>query len=287
VSAAALPTAGLIVGMGSAAVVIGRASWAGLLATIGSRWQTSRRINRLACGMTLSYVESLFGVAALARAQPEVNLTEHVFYTPHAFVQVLIDADDVVVRFSITVTDDRFRFRTRDLTFDLVQLRLGKSRFASLDRLPSDGYQVSLGARRFSYVEAHSFGNPGAYQQYLLAYNDSGIGTHAIGLVHQLGLIGQRSGVFADDGSATAGGSAHVAQLDEFRQKTVVNTLTVVAGLARPDLCKIMSAGVDMDHVRVFRPSGSQRRRQRRRGRKIMRQLKRVQAKRRETSTSP
>lgn len=35
---------------------------------------------------------------------------------------------------------------------------------------------VSIGARRFHVSDEHYFGNPGAYQKYLLAYNDQGVG---------------------------------------------------------------------------------------------------------------
>jgi hypothetical protein len=40
-----------------------------------------------------------------------------VYRQKHAWVQVLIDENDAVIRFSITVTDPRFKFTVKNLTW--------------------------------------------------------------------------------------------------------------------------------------------------------------------------
>jgi len=44
-------------------------------------------------------------------------LRELIYRTKHAWIKILADENDTTARFSITVTDPRFRFPVRDLTF--------------------------------------------------------------------------------------------------------------------------------------------------------------------------
>jgi hypothetical protein len=225
-----------------------------------SRRDTAGRLNMLACGQPLAFVESLFGPPALSRKHGE-GLTEYVFYTPHALVQLL--ADDVVGtrRLSITVTDRRFALDVRDLTFDQADVHLGESKFWNLQEARS-GRLLWIGAHRFSYVEAHHFGASGADQLYLFSFNDAGVGDFDHAALQEIGLTNLQEGVFGDEATKPEAHSA--VNLHSFRSATTVNTLTVVGALAEPGLTQLMAHGADLDYVRVFRPSTTRTRDRRR-----------------------
>jgi hypothetical protein len=204
----------------------------------------------LACGQPIALVASLFGPAVLRRKHPE-GVTEHVFYTPHALVQILADDTAVTQRWSITVTDDRFPLRVRDLTFGQTDLRLTRSRFWNLTE-EEGGQRLGTGACESCYVEAYGYGEAAANQRYLFAFNDAGVGDFDGEGLKESGLVRFQEGVFAEhtDPHARA-----IVRLSTFRSSTSVNTLTVVGASAEPALTTLLPYGVELDHVRVFRPA--------------------------------
>ncbi len=211
----------------------------------------------LACGQPIAYVISLFGPPALSRTH-DGDLTESVFYTPHALVQLLSDEAIGTRRLSITVTDERFALRVRDLTFDQTDVRLGKSKFWNLTH-DETGHVVDVGAGRLNYVEGHYFGEPGADQSYLFAFNDVGVGEFDDAALRGVGLTSLRDGIFADEPAPVDVQGAD--RLRSFRSATTINTLTVVEAAAAPALIRLLPHGIDRDYVRVFRPAVPGRRR--------------------------
>jgi hypothetical protein len=174
--------------------------------TAGSRRDLARRLNELAAGVTLRYVEERFGTPAFSRtivlprqsstgavrpqrrtlreiavvvagtgataastqnttgqahARPGApcdgqSFRELVFREKHAWIQVLADDNDAVARFSITVTDPRFRFPARDLTWGHLAVRLGRSRFSDVrEGLSVSGRSLRIGAHNHEYAEAY------------------------------------------------------------------------------------------------------------------------------------
>lgn len=125
-----------------------------LRATVFSRMELRQKLDQLACGVPVEYVTSLFGAPTFRTARPEAagklaDATEPIFRARHAWLQVLVrNAGAAVEAFSVTVTDPRFRYRTRYLTNEQVDLRHGASRFAEL-RGPVDGWSSRRSARRF------------------------------------------------------------------------------------------------------------------------------------------
>ncbi len=90
--------------------------------TLGSRRDETGKLNRLACGVTVDYVDSLFGpppfrfsgpVDKAAQAPGVTLLSERIYRLKHAWLRVTAGFDGSVRAFSITVTDPRFRFRHR------------------------------------------------------------------------------------------------------------------------------------------------------------------------------
>ena len=118
--------AAAIVAVGGAAIAIYRAMARLYRQTVGSRRALARQLYQLAAGTTIRWVEERLGTPAFTREfQAMPGVREMVYYTRHAWVQVLADTDDAVVRFSITVTDPRFRFQIRDLANHPVPFGLG------------------------------------------------------------------------------------------------------------------------------------------------------------------
>jgi hypothetical protein len=88
------------------------------------------------------------------------SFRELVYREKHAWVQVLADDNDTVARFSVTVTDPRFRFSVRDLTWGHLAVRLGYSRFSDVrEGLSTSGRSLLIGAHNHEYAEACWFGN--------------------------------------------------------------------------------------------------------------------------------
>lgn len=273
---ASLP-GGLAVGASAAAILVAAAgicrwsaSW--YRRTIGSRRDLASQLNQLAAGVTTRWVEERLGAPAFVRAVDSgaaagrQATTELIYRARHAWVQVLADREEAVVRFSITVTDPKFRFSTRDLTHYQLDLKLGRSRFSEIRTefgTPS-GCSLRVGAHNFEYSEAYYFGNPGNYQHYVFSHNDSGTGRfdpYAGG-----GPTWCQDGVLKFNAPPREGHPVFdpkARYAAEFRRKTIVNTLTILGPWRKwPDLAE--PRGPDSNHVRVLLADPRERRRRHR-----------------------
>lgn len=228
---------------------------------MGSRRDLSGRLTELATGVTTRWVEARLGVPVFVRSFPrevtsstELDARKELIYrTRHAWVQVLVNDDDAVVRFSITVTDPKFHFPTKDLTLGNLDLRLGDAYFHDIrSEISPQGRSLSIGARRFEYAEAYYFGNPGNYQHFVVSYNDAGVGTfHTppldVARTFQEGALApgneQASGM-----SDTLGDAPFILDL---RARTTINTLTILG--PHSDLEDLAAPrGADYDQVRLL-----------------------------------
>jgi len=205
--------------------------------TVGSRKTVRRQLDGMACGVTLAYVENRLGHPAFRR--PCFDLVELTWRLPHAWFCGLV-SDDSLVSFAVTVTDPRFGYDCRHLTFGNLPVTLGRDTLAAG---PEPGKTtVSVGARRFYVTDEHYFGNPGAYQHYLLAYNDQGVGS----------LVADTVSTDATSPS-TAPDPAETARV---RAGTTANTL-IVGGAYDDRAWRLWGfPGVDGDFVRTLRATG-------------------------------
>jgi hypothetical protein len=297
--------------------------------TIGSRRDLARRLNQLACGVTLDYVKERLGIPAFVRPFGQVQrreaatpprpparnllrvlagahgdavrvsgiprqegladcggagtkpLRELIFREKHAWVQVLADESDAVTRFSITVTDPRFQFSTRLLTWGHLSVRLGRTPFSDV---PEEGFtlrgqSLRIGAHNHEYAEAYYFGNPGQYQHFVLSSNEMGTGDFGYAIQGN-GPSFTRSGLLAEDSPLPEARRqefdprAEYAQI--FRRTTTINTLTVLGptGNQAPGMLA-EPRGPDSLHVRVLVPGRRERREIQRRIQRINKQLAR------------
>lgn len=280
-----LATAAAVVAIGGGAA--GLYNWSGNLyrQSVGSRRDHAKRFNQLAAGVTTRYIEERFGapafvgvfaVPAAATMIADPKLTEQVYHTKHAWLQIITDKRDVVVRFSITVTDPRFGFQIRDLTFGLLEARIGHSRFSEIKAISSpEGTSLSIGAHTHEYAESYWFGNPGCYQRFVLSHNDAGTGSFGVPKI-----------IWFAEGVLKFGDQTppEFPERQQFRAQTVVNTLTVLGAGATARLAdpggvtadpaqegRALSAllgqprGPWIDSVRVLIPDARSRRQLRRR----------------------
>jgi hypothetical protein len=259
--------------------------------TLGSRRDLAKRLNQVAAGVTTRYLEERFGAPAFVRASripmEMVDgtigglLTEQVYRTRHAWLQVLTDEHDAVVRLSITVTDPRFHFQIRDLTRYNLDVDLGHTRFSGVQH-PPDGRSLWRGARRYHYSESFWFGNPGNYQRFVLSKSDAGVGGFGT-MALPSGIAGSYQDGFLQDadrghvpppppGIPPFDPAARYAR--EFRSETVINTLTILGPGYGPGTLAD-PRGADLDYVRVLVSGPWELRQMRRRARQLRRLVKR------------
>jgi hypothetical protein len=300
----------------------------------GSRRDLAKRLNQLAAGVTLQYVEERFGTPAFVRAvtpaaappnvpaspsrtqpvrallhtlgefqrveseapsvlsqrivrapdrpAPGRPVRELIYHEKHGWVQVLVDADDAVARFSITVTDPKFRFSTALLTWGHLQVKLGRSHFSDLpiERFSAEGRSLRIGAHNHEYAESYWFGNPGQYQRFVLSANELGTGDFGYSIEREGGPGYFRTGMLAHEYQPLAGQQpefdAAAPYALHFRAATTINTLTVLGPAGRPeDLME--PRGPNSNHVRVLVPNRRERREIKRRARQANMQLRRTQ----------
>lgn len=246
----------------AAAVLTGAALLAGayratkilLQRTILSRRYLAGRLNQLACGTTTEYTDSLLGPPAFRRAIPgDLHYEEHIYRTNHAWVQTIIRTTDKSVEsFAITVTDPRFAFRTRDLTNNNLDIRLGHTLFKDIGHEP-DGYRIWWGANRFIHAESHFFGNPGNYQTYVLARNDAGTGQ--ISVTSTDPHAGKwETGRLQQAADARPSWDQPPCWVKKARARTAINTILICrhSGPNQPIPLSLKFIGVDNGTVRVL-----------------------------------
>ena len=203
------------------------------------------------------------------------SFRELVYREKHAWVQALIDENDAVARFSITVTDPKFKFSIRDLTWGHLAARLGHSRFADVQPgLFPDGCSLRIGAHNHEYAEAYWFGNPGNYQHYVISSNEISTGEFDFSIQLQ-GPSRHCAGTLAVDNPLLGGRPEFDPDAPyerRFRAETTINTLTVLGPhRLRVDLAE--PRGPDSNHVRVLVSGRLEQRQIRRRLRRANRQM--------------
>lgn len=205
-------------------------------------------------------MDNLLGIPAFRKtisfgieAPPAI---EHTYATKHAWVQVTIGAqDNVVLCFAITVTDRHFRFRTRDLTFGQLDIRLGHDRFDALNHQPT-ATRLVRAARRYHYAESHWYGNPGGYQTYVLAAIDSGIGWHRAAHAQPAGRAWATKGFQTTSGPILPVENEVPEDLAVWRRGLRVDTLRVIGPTHLSGTLVSEWPGADLDQVRLLRPAG-------------------------------
>lgn len=201
--------------------------------------------------------------------QLRVEMSEVIWVDRHYYVQALVDGDESVLAFAVTTRHRRFRpkyegpsppswlerarilsrFRRGGYTRQpLLTVRLLKTRFAALDNTPRATF-ANLGLRRFNYAEAHWFGNPGAYQHFVLAWNDAGASSS--GWPDPTLIFGEGMGVFRTGAWAAGPHPPSPNEVLDFRRQSTFNTYAVVGPRFHIEDFPV-SFGPDLDEVRTI-----------------------------------
>jgi hypothetical protein len=221
------------------------------LDTFGDNSINYAKIQSLATETQIDYFSAVLGAPAF-KNHDYTNYFEYIFVHPKYYVQALTDTDNKVLLYSVTTRvsgfNPTFRIGGIDATtgkeFEVV---LGKTKFDELPFKPIklDGDQ---GARRSYYREKYYFGNPGFYQNYDFAYNDSGYPKCQEVVPYD---------IIPDDESLDGKDTDKLpVALKHFRSVCVVNTFSVSTFTAGPkeDVDnQISDIGPDYDQVRVLK----------------------------------
>ena len=274
--------AAAIVAVGGGALGLYRGAMKIYRQTAGSRRDLARRLNQLGAGVTVRWVEERFGTPAFARAFAPAGdgqvaglapMRELVYRSRHAWLQILANEHDAVVRFSVTITDPRFGFQVEHLTNGQLKVRLGRGSFAEIKAWGEPGGRnLRIGAHNREYAEAYWFGNPGNYQWYVVSHNDAGTGAFRFSLERD-GPAWVREGVlkFGDPPVEVRPFDPGASYALKFKAGTIVNTLTVLGPLQKTEVLT-EPRGPDSNQVRVLVPGVRQRWKIRRRIRRLIRQ---------------
>jgi hypothetical protein len=226
--------------------------------TLGQRGVLYNALDRLAVEAQLAWFsEQLRMQPAVRRAAGEYfeNLYIHRF----AYVQAFTDAHDRVVSYAVTTRSKEFRptvWGTTAATASVGKKSLGKSAFGEIGMIGLvNGVNVSRGARRFWYAESYWFGNPGNYQDYILAYNDAGFTPKDS--LHEIEGLFPGSPVGGLSYGQAFGGTATDDEFNAYMQSEGVRTFRRTAkpntyGVTAPFGGVPTPMGPDKDTVRVI-----------------------------------
>jgi hypothetical protein len=199
----------------AAAVPFGVSTRNWWMRSFGSRRQLSKRLSKVAVGVTLDYVKSLFGTPLMQKdAYNVAGAVDYIFMTDHAWIVARIRSGEVLA-WSVTVTDKRFKVDLGNLTFGLVKGKRGRSRFSDVVEQPS-GVVEEVGSVSYAYAERTYFGRPSAYQSFVFMHSMQGVGTFENGA--STSVVGT-SPFFATDSQQSA-----LESIRATRQSTTVNT---------------------------------------------------------------
>lgn len=212
----------------------------------GSRRNTTTLLRQVACGVTREHVAALFGPPLLRMRLATHDVVVRSYRTRHAWLTTYDDDQDTVLAYAITVTDPNFSFESTAASAEELSVKVGQDRFNST--MVTDDWLLSIGARRASYTEAFYFGNPGGYQDYVLAYNDAGVGASPWPAnLPPLAAGGRYSSPTTDPLTAEARTAV--------RANLKVNAFAVLGPNAPSELLKVLAPpGVDLDQVRLLPP---------------------------------
>lgn len=192
------------------------------------------------------------------KSRPYEQVKEYIFGNQYYYVQALVNESNKVVAYGVTtrqanfnptfsILEDAYSANPDDpsnlekATPWLKRIRLGITRFSDLNDTPENIVAI-LGARRFYYHEEYYFGNPGNYQFYFFAANDS-------------------AHLETGDPDFDVFNEKHIdpknPSVQEFRSKSIINTFYITApmeGFTNPGIRKYL-VGPDLDQVRVISES--------------------------------
>ncbi|BBZ06850.1 hypothetical protein MDOR_10190 [Mycolicibacterium doricum] len=145
-----------------------------LAARLGRRRAQAKLLDKLACGSSVPFVESVFGVAQFV--DHKSGHERRTYQLPGAWVLVEI-RDHAVYSYAITITNRKMHYNTKRLTFDIFNIKLGKDKFPPRPEMGFEREHLwSAVPARTGYTQSYSFRYSGVTLYYHLSYNQAGAG---------------------------------------------------------------------------------------------------------------
>jgi hypothetical protein len=237
----ALALAGSVVALGGAAVAGSRYVSAVYSRTLGSRRALQYALHQIGPGVTTGHIEGLLGPAVYSRRAQVLNdpptlldqSFESIYFTPHAYVQIIHDEHGEVLAFGVTSIDPDFHPTLRQVPrIASGDVYIGRTHFGELSAGPHnllipDRVWLHKGPYRAHYNEVYDLGRSGRYLIFAFAWNESGAGSIALDYTAEIGTINELSG--ADWNELP---DAKKQEFDRFRAGTTINTICVYADRA-------------------------------------------------------
>ncbi|WP_131807619.1 ETEC_3214 domain-containing protein [Mycolicibacterium wolinskyi] len=145
-----------------------------LAACLGRRRAQSKLLDQLACGCSVAYVESLLG-ASMFTGRLANDRETRTYRLPGAWVIIEI-RKGAVFSYSITITNAKMHYNTRQLTFGCLDVDLGRDKFKPPEQYcEGEHYWVAVRLRH-GYERYYNFREAGEMQHYWLSHNAAGVG---------------------------------------------------------------------------------------------------------------
>lgn len=257
---AGLLTLGAILATLAIYVTIGRTVSRYWRRTLGRRRELGRIVTTLSPLMQVDHFVEQLGTPAVRAADKETE--DLIWIHPDAFIRARAVRGSVDV-YAVTTRNRWFRptmFRGIVISEsgETIEVRLGHTTFGDLPDHPRTIYG-DVGARRWGYSEAVSYGNPGGYMTYIYSLNDAGWMSGA-----NAGMIDALVDTQTVRVEQKPGGSGIDTQLDpgvaRQRQRAVFNTIAITAPHWHGDPERLgTTPGADNDVVRLVNLVGGRR----------------------------
>lgn len=148
-----------------------------------------RKLKEIQTGLNIKFVESIIGVPVTIRMLPREysldSFSERIYEHQWYFLRVIVDKENNVVFYSITVRDLIFNpyipltLYQGDIKRPYVgNMQLGKMSLADMKDYSPEDFNVDTWGMSAGpyYNERYYFGNPGNYKDYFFEFSSSGCG---------------------------------------------------------------------------------------------------------------
>jgi hypothetical protein len=218
---------------------------------IDQKQELLKVVESLVPGVNVSVYQDKFGKPIFTQHLKESDIREYIFVNPYCYIKSVIDEDNSVIYYAITIKDQTFNpvFKSPDYPINETSFKitLGVSTFSDVSGLPE--YLVgSLGARNFSYYETRYLGNPGHYQGFGFGLNQAGYLPNNSGSYLQV-----LANIPPYDRWSNTEQSLEI--LRDLRAKVVFNTYAVSAPSRSIQDFAVYELGVNFDQVRILNES--------------------------------
>ncbi|KKR07323.1 MAG: hypothetical protein A3B13_02075 [Candidatus Liptonbacteria bacterium RIFCSPLOWO2_01_FULL_45_15] len=189
--------------------------------TLGYKTKLIKNIELLYAGVNIDYFKQNFGAPLFVNHNLKINRIEYIFINKYFYLQAITDEVDTVLAYSITTRESDFNpsIELGPYTNEnkIVNIKLGITHFSDLKDLGNPGNIFSfVGAHDFFYGEEYYFGNPGKYQSFYFATNESGY----FDTKDEFGLPVEEKDIQIDN-----------PRVQKFRGSQIINTYMITAPL--------------------------------------------------------